>query len=77
MMAQKMKNTGGEEDIREVFRVFDRDGNGLISVTELRQVMSSLGGLTEEEVEELVREADRDGDGQVNYEEFVTLMNSK
>ena len=36
MMAQKVKDTGGEEDIREVFRVFDRDGNGLISVPELR-----------------------------------------
>ena len=30
MMARKMKDTDSEEEIREAFRVFDRDGNGFI-----------------------------------------------
>ncbi len=29
-MARKMKDTDSEEEIREAFRVFDRDGNGFI-----------------------------------------------
>merc|ERR1712208_44053 len=29
MMARKMKDTDSEEEIREAFRVFDKDGNGL------------------------------------------------
>ena len=71
-----------EEDIIELcpetFRVFDKDGNGFISASELRQVMANLGEkLTDEEVDEMIREADIDGDGQVNYEEFVTMMTSK
>lgn len=81
MMARKMKDTDSEEEIREAFRVFDKDGNGLISAAELRyscwyifllkyrHVMTNLGEkLTDEEVDEMIREADIDGDGQVNYE---------
>ena len=29
-MARKMKDTDSEEEIREAFRVFDKDGNGFI-----------------------------------------------
>ena len=36
MMARKMKDTDSEEEIREAFRVFDKDGNGFISAAELR-----------------------------------------
>ena len=30
MMARKMKDTDTEEEIKEAFRVFDKDGNGYI-----------------------------------------------
>ena len=64
-----MKDTDSEEEIKEAFRVFDKDGNGFISAAELRHVMTNLGEkLTDEEVDEMIREADVDGDGQVNYE---------
>lgn len=73
MMARKMKDTDSEEEIREAFRVFDKDGNGFISAAELRHVMTNLGEkLTDEEVDEMIREADIDGDGQVNYEGELT-----
>jgi calmodulin len=74
MMARKMKDTDSEEEIREAFRVFDKDGNGFISAAELRHVMTNLGEkLTDEEVDEMIREADIDGDGQVNYEGVYNL----
>ena len=64
-----MKDYEGEMEIKEVFRVFDNDGNGLISAAELRLVMSNLGEkLTDEDVDEMIRKTDIDGDGQVNYE---------
>ncbi|XP_021091044.1 calmodulin-1-like [Mesocricetus auratus] len=71
MMARKMKDTDGEEEIREAFRVFDKDGNGYINAADLREK------LTDEEVDEMIREADIDGDSQVNYEEFVQMMTAK
>lgn len=78
LMAKKMKETDTEEELIEAFKVFDRDGNGLISAAELRHVMTNLGEkLTDEEVDEMIREADVDGDGYINYEEFVRMMMAK
>ncbi|PRD17711.1 UNVERIFIED_CONTAM: Calmodulin [Trichonephila clavipes] len=78
MMARKMKDTDSEEEIREAFRVFDKDGNGFISAAELRHVMTNLGEkLTDEEVDEMIREADIDGDGQVNYEDYLKYESYK
>ena len=69
MMARKMKDTDSEEEIREAFKVFDRDNNGFISATELRHVMTSIGEkLTDDEVDEMIREADQDGDGRIDCE---------
>ncbi|KAG0497010.1 hypothetical protein HPP92_001701 [Vanilla planifolia] len=75
LMSRKMKDTDSEEELKEAFRVFDKDQNGFISAAELRHVMTNLGEkLTDEEVDEMIREADVDGDGQINYEEFVKVM---
>ena len=64
-----MKEGDAEEEIKEAFRLFDKDGNGFISAAELRHVMTSIGEkLTDEEVDEMLREADMDGEGMVNYE---------
>ena len=70
MMAKKLKDGGDpDEDLKEAFKVFDKDNNGFISQSELRLVMSNLGEkLTDDELEEMILEADIDGDGQVNYE---------
>jgi calcium-binding protein CML len=81
LMARKTAGGGGgggadpDEELREAFKVFDKDQNGYISATELRHVMINLGEkLTDEEVEQMIREADLDGDGQVNYDEFARMM---
>ena len=65
-LAENFRSThrGSDEDIREAFRAFDRDGTGYVSVNDLKQAMISLGErLNEEEVNELIREADLDADG--------------
>jgi len=78
LMARKTKDVDDEEEHREAFRVFDKDGNGFISASELRHVMANLGEkMTDEEVDEMIKEADLDGDGQINYEEFVSVMAQK
>jgi len=67
MMVSKSKDIDPEEEMRAAFKVFDRDNNGVISATELRQVMVSLGeNLTEAEVDEIIREVDQDGDGTID-----------
>ena len=64
-----------EEELRQAFKVFDRDGNGLISAAELKHVMANLGDkLTDDEVRELIKEGDLDKDGHIDYEEFKLMM---
>ena len=42
LMARKMKDTDSEEELKEAFKVFDKDGNGFISAAELRHVMTKV-----------------------------------
>ena len=75
MMSSSGKDADIEDELKEAFRVFDKDGNGYISAAELRHVMTYLGEkLTDEEVDDIIGEGDVDGDGQLNYEEFVKMM---
>jgi len=77
MMATKLDGLVAEDEIREAFCVFDIDGNGYISRSELKAVMMNLGEkMSDEECMSIVEEADIDGDGQINYEEFCLLMTS-
>ncbi|KAJ9682349.1 hypothetical protein PVL29_018299 [Vitis rotundifolia] len=70
-----LQESEAEEELKEAFKVFDKDQDGYISANELRNVMFNLGeALTDEEAEQMIREADFDGDGKVNYEEFVRMM---
>ena len=75
MMGMKMEETNRVSELQEAFRLFDKDGNGLISFEELRHVMKNLGeNLTDSEIGEMMNEADSDGDRQINYDEFVKMM---
>lgn len=77
-MVSKDFPTETAEEIREAFGVFDKDGSGCISATELKHVLMTMGErLTQEEVEIMIREADIDGEGQIHYDQFVQSMTSK
>jgi len=76
MMVKRGANV--EEDVAHAFKVFDRDGDGLITGEELRLTMNNLGEpITEAEVNAMIAEADLDGDGKINFVEFKSLMANK
>ncbi|KAJ8615840.1 hypothetical protein MRB53_035212 [Persea americana] len=66
-----------EDDMREAFNVFDQNGDGFITVEELRSVLVSLGlkqGKTVEDCKKMIWKVDVDGDGMVNFKEFRQMM---
>ena len=73
-MSRNLKDTDREEEIRQAFKVFDRDGDGYITIAELRLVMANLGEkLTNEELDAMMNEADKNNDGQIDFSEFETV----
>ena len=75
---QREKDVDQEEEVIKAFKVFDKDGNGLININELKDIMLNFGNnWSEEELNEMFKEADIDMDGYLNYEEFVRTMLSK
>ncbi|CAA6661232.1 unnamed protein product [Spirodela intermedia] len=64
-----------QELLLEVFRRFDRDGNGLISAPELARAMAKTGNpISFLELTEMIRQADTDGDGAISFSEFAAIM---
>ncbi|GFY83892.1 calmodulin like 42 [Actinidia rufa] len=70
--------TGQEEsDLSEAFKVFDEDGDGYISATELQVVLEKLGLAEAREmdrVERMILSVDRNHDGRVDFFEFKDMM---
>ena len=64
-----------QEQLLEVFRSFDRDGNGYITPSELAGSMAKMGHpLSYRELCDMMRTADTDGDGQISFSEFALVM---
>ena len=62
-------------DYREIFYVFDENGDGAISPSEITKVMNFLGeNPSTSQVSQLIAEVDHNDDGEVDFNEFVCLM---
>ncbi|CAL9164593.1 unnamed protein product, partial [Musa hybrid cultivar] len=65
-------------EFQEAFCLFDKDGDGCITLEELGTVIKSLGqDPSEEELQEMIREVDSDGNGTIEFGEFLNLMARK
>jgi Ca2+-binding EF-hand superfamily protein len=67
-----------KEDMEALFKTYDKDGSGYLSIDEFRDVVIGLGfNLTEQEIITLVRRYDLDGNGQISYEEFCIMITGR
>jgi|LauGreDrversion4_2_1035121.scaffolds.fasta_scaffold1255506_2 calmodulin len=64
-------------NLKEMFDMFDSDGDGKVMSKEIKSLLISLGREpTNQEVEDMVKEIDRDETGTIDYEEFSDYMQS-
>ncbi|XP_062108251.1 calmodulin-like protein 8 isoform X2 [Humulus lupulus] len=80
-MGNNMADVLSEEQIvefKEAFCLFDKDGDGCITIEELATVIRSLDqNPTEEELQDMISEVDVDGNGTIEFAEFLNLMANK
>ncbi|CAG0925340.1 unnamed protein product, partial [Notodromas monacha] len=64
-----------EQELREAFRLYDKEGNGYITTKTLREILRELDDkLTNEELDEMIAEIDTDGSGTVDFDgKFVKI----
>lgn len=59
----------------EAFNLFDKDGDGSITPSDLGLVMGSLGHkVTEDELHDMITEEDADGSGTIEFLDFLRLV---
>ncbi|XP_010525867.1 PREDICTED: calmodulin-like protein 7 [Tarenaya hassleriana] len=72
------ENDEEDDGMKDAFNVFDQDGDGFITVEELKSVMGGSlelkQGKTLEDCKKMIIQVDVDGDGRVNYKEFLHMM---
>lgn len=66
------------EDYIDAFNFFDKDGDGFISRSELRNIMNTVDSkLAESDIEDMIKEADINGDGKIDFDEFIKMMHQQ
>jgi calmodulin len=67
MMTIETKPANVEQEMRNAFKVFDKDNSGTISADEIAQVMKTFGQtLSDEELQFMIQEVDKNGDGTID-----------
>ena len=62
-------------ELKEAFRLFDKEGNGYISTKTLKELLREIApDLSDKELDTAVDEIDEDGSGKIEFEEFWELM---
>ncbi|XP_063430888.1 neo-calmodulin-like isoform X1 [Mytilus trossulus] len=75
MATDMMKSVDLADEVRDAFRLFDKNGDGYVTAPELKTILSNNGEkISDEELDALVKDADVDGDGKINYQEFVSML---
>uniref|UniRef100_A0A182XYL6 EF-hand domain-containing protein n=1 Tax=Anopheles stephensi TaxID=30069 RepID=A0A182XYL6_ANOST len=58
-----------QKELREAFRLYDKEGNGFIPTTCLREILRELDDqLTDEDLDMMIEEIDSDGSGTVDFD---------
>lgn len=64
-----------QQELREAFRLYDREGNGYITTDVFRDILHELDdALSPEELDMIIDEVDADGSGTVDFEGTCNVL---
>merc|ERR1712095_6913 len=64
-----------KKELKEAFRIYDKEGNGYISTDTLKEILKELDNkLTEDDLLNIIEEVDEDGSGTLDFDEFIDMM---
>ena len=65
-----------QQNLQIAFKMFDQDGNGTLSMDELKSVFASgsASGKTEDVWQQIIASADTNKDGVIDFSEFESAM---
>merc|ERR1712213_110026 len=55
-----------KKELKEAFRIYDKEGNGYISTDTLKEILKEL--------DNIIEEVDEDGSGTLDFDEFMEMM---
>lgn len=66
---------GLKDELKEAFRIYDKEGNGYITTDVLKEILREIDPeLTEDDLENIIEEVDEDGSGTLDFDEFQEMM---
>merc|ERR1712032_1034676 len=64
-----------KEELKEAFRIYDKEGQGFITNDVLKEILREIDPtLTENDLENIIEEVDEDGSGTMDFDEFQEMM---
>jgi len=62
-------------ELKEAFRIYDKEGNGFITTDVLREILIEIDNkLTPTDLDGIIEEVDEDGSGTLDFDEFMEMM---
>lgn len=66
------------QELKEAFRLYDKEGNGYITTDVLREILKELDDkITEDDLNSMIEEIDSDGSGTVDFDGKITKKKFK
>ena len=78
MMTARISDKNTKADLDRVFKLFDEQRQGFISIENLAKIAKDLGeDISTEELKEIVQRADLNGNGKLDFDDFYAVMTKK
>jgi calmodulin len=72
---QRIECVYSQEDLRNSFEMFDKDGDGRLTLPDLKRAMLYLGlDPTHSQVKRMFKKIDSNNDGKIDFKEYILLV---